>query len=56
MEWIQNIDEIEARFEELSEQLSDPRLLADQKGLSTMCQATLGDSEHRREVPLLERP
>ena len=31
MEWIQNIEEIEARFEELSEQLADASLLADQK-------------------------
>ena len=31
MEWIQNIKEIEARFEELSQQLSDPSLLADQR-------------------------
>ena len=31
MEWIKNIEEIEARFEQLSEQLADPALLADQK-------------------------
>ena len=31
MEWIRNIKEIEARFDKLSEELSDPSLLADQR-------------------------
>ena len=31
MEWIQRIDEVEARFEELSESMADPSVLGDQK-------------------------
>ncbi len=31
MEWIQRIDEVEARFEELSESMADPSVVGDQK-------------------------